>query len=67
MPDSAGFNATESIQKFPVISVGYVLPRTRRMDSSTSFVFGPVQKSRLIWCQGVVPTVVSLTAFGPLE
>ena len=60
-------SVTPSSQKLPVISVGYVRPRTRKMESCTSLVSGPVQKLRVIKCQGVVPTVVSLITLGPLE
>jgi len=55
---------TASNQQVPEISVGKTRLRGRQNESCTARVCGPVEKERRTGCQGVVPTVVSLTASG---
>lgn len=58
------WRVTASNQEVPEISVGKTLLRGRQIESRTVRVCGPVEKDRRTECQGVVPTVISLTASG---
>src|SRR5437773_5487517 len=53
---------TASSQKLPVISMGNSRARGRQSETRRTLVWGPVEKAKLTWCQGVVPTVGGPTA-----